>query len=1197
MKKLFFGAILLLFCNYSLAQNNVTCNEPDSPSASDTYKNKFRRPFFWAPYEGNNIVTTKTIMANVVIPNDDNGQGGLPNSPDVIQRVHAFIDSLNYRLSHVEPRGYPVYFNNPSVEDIPQISDTKIRIELNEIIFFNNTATYQTNYSHGPFFQEHPEAINFYNFVFVYDTYGHPTPYGTTVSVGVSPTPFSIVSQPTINNAIHELSHTMGLLHTTDYALTSPISISEIKEINHYDFLYDVYGTVNNPELLPGGTCNVIPFYPSPNYMRLFNFCFFDNFSYGANPMMCQRGNNRYISALQAGRYHRDLSLIEQQFNNATSSPNIVHKFIKEKYPADQNFVIQAGEYQTWDFAIKMYQNIEIMPGATLEIKCKVYMPLNGRIIVHPGAQLIIDGGVVTCAHDGFWQGIEAEGISSTVGAVSVVTVKNGGLVENANVGIRNAGMSSTGRINWNSIGGIINTDNAIFLNNKKSIELFRFNQLSNYTYNFEDADFIWNDDYKADLTNTHFSIWGLNNVSIKYCNFYDNRTNKLSEYIQANRRGNSGIYSLDAELYIYQCEFNDLDFGVYSSNAETENFVNVSFSNFNNNLFGITLLNIRTPYIFQNTFNFDDNANSFISQLITNNNITPYGIQFIKTYELFCSGNTFNQNTDLIATIGIASSHLGPYENVIEHNIFNSVNVPNLAQGINRRQNQDFSYSGLEFLCNVYNNAFRDHYVVPTTDQNSSPINPYLYGVKDITGTPIVPTGNKHTAIPYPIGGNYYNTTANTVTYYHHNSSDETPVYITSNIFGVNTNNSAFCSGGDGNGNPPVYLVDTTFEGREYYRSRIINYSDSLTLRKNELSNLVNGGNTDLLISEINNVTPNTKTDLHQLLLSHSPYLTEDVIKLAINNDTVKYPHPWAYDLILNNIDVAKNNQDFIDFLSTKNHPLPANMINSIVAYADITPYSDFMDRKAELSSFSKERDYAFNSLIYAYKANSTDSTFIDSTKILIIQKNDLMYQTRIIDIELQKGNYNIVNEMLVGLKNNITMYPAYLEQEILDFIDFKTKLVEIESKEGGLLNISKENKSFLYSMAKSGTGIAKYEAQEILCFFYGDCGNYNLKLDLSSTNKTKQNTDINFLITEDFELKLYPNPANEWVGIEVPFSSNEMTLLINDINGRLVHYSILNKPFLIIETSTFEKGTYLVNLIDENGQNVKTKKLIISH
>ena len=170
-------------------------------------------------------------------------------------------------------------------------------------------------------------------------------------------------------------------------------------------------------------------------------------------------GLNNYISRNQAGRFHRNLSLFNNNFANTTISMN---NYVKEKHSYPYTYLVESN--QTWDFGMKMYQDIYVRDGNTLEIKCELRMPINGKIHVEKGAKLIINGGHITCAHEGEqWSGIYVGGdvnFAQTIQHQGMVVMKNNALIEHASVGVR----LYSDLANYQTAGGILIAENSTFL-------------------------------------------------------------------------------------------------------------------------------------------------------------------------------------------------------------------------------------------------------------------------------------------------------------------------------------------------------------------------------------------------------------------------------------------------------------------------------------------------------------------------------------------------------------------------------------------------------------------------------------------------------------------------------------------------------------------------------------------------------------
>ena len=91
-----------------------------------------------------------------------------------------------------------------------------------------------------------------------------------------------------------------------------------------------------------------------------------------------------------------------------------------------------------------------------------------------------------------------------------------------------------------------------------------------------------------------------------------------------------------------------------------------------------------------------------------------------------------------------------------------------------------------------------------------------------------------------------------------------------------------------------------------------------------------------------------------------------------------------------------------------------------------------------------------------------------------------------------------------------------------------------------------------------------------------------------VTSANFTLGNND--FVLSE---FKMYPNPAKEYVTIDLSDLTSNATVFIYDYLGRLVKKESLNTTSSRIETSNLQKGTYIVKVDSDNG--LASKILIV--
>ena len=75
------------------------------------------------------------------------------------------------------------------------------------------------------------------------------------------------------------------------------------------------------------------------------------------------------------------------------------------------------------------------------------------------------------------------------------------------------------------------------------------------------------------------------------------------------------------------------------------------------------------------------------------------------------------------------------------------------------------------------------------------------------------------------------------------------------------------------------------------------------------------------------------------------------------------------------------------------------------------------------------------------------------------------------------------------------------------------------------------------------------------------------------------------------------FPNPASTSVTVEYSFNkTNTGTAVVTDLNGRVIYYRAITSESdkLVIETSSWAKGVYLLSVADENGIAAKRKIVV---
>lgn len=117
-----------------------------------------------------------------------------------------------------------------------------------------------------------------------------------------------------------------------------------------------------------------------------------------SNNMMDYNAFQNALTPCQIGKIHKNLNRL-----NSRSRKLLVPTWCH--LDSTKNVSIQ--DSVVWDFEHDLEGNVDILDGATLEIKCRTSMPENSKITVYPKGKLILNGGTLHNSCGKSWQGIE----------------------------------------------------------------------------------------------------------------------------------------------------------------------------------------------------------------------------------------------------------------------------------------------------------------------------------------------------------------------------------------------------------------------------------------------------------------------------------------------------------------------------------------------------------------------------------------------------------------------------------------------------------------------------------------------------------------------------------------------------------------------------------------------------------------------
>ena len=1195
MKKI---TILLICLSFGYARSQSTCTSDGTngevhsqsrayscANSSDAYINTIRTQDHWIPQTNDKV---KTLRYQIHIMQDASGGGNWANTIDTYDRFDQINDWLNGFYTTVAD-------HSMFIPGVPDIDDTQLRFDLQNIYFYQDDAMHATSSTstlENYIKTNYPDrdGVGIFH-VFITDgTYGGATGYSYFPQLGdITYSGYSIwtsLNEPSADGSgdffvaqhlAHEFGHSLDLRHIYSH---------EHCHITDLDFLSDVF-IPGFPGTTPSGSCDVA-YYPAACDLS-------DPTAYCSNNLMSGKGLlSYYISPKQIGRIHRTAYLRETRefIWGYSTTPYIVNSD------------------QTWDFSIKMYEDIVVKPGHTLTVNCEIQMLPEASIIIEPGGRLILDGGVITVAKHSteLWQGIQVWGNSSASQHPSnqgYLVIKNGGVIENAHVAVNLSNPDS-----FVETGGVVRASNSTFKNNRRDVAFMNYKrttgagyEIPNLSY-FTNVTFTWDDDFMHTTPLNHVTLYKVNGVLFSGCDFLDDRTNPTSEWLSFERVLNCGIYSIDANYtvkgkctdWVNNCPgnigdpnldpstFTNLDFGIYASNMSSTYGITVDRSIFRNNLYGVQLVKLQTPTIGRSEFEFDLLENNFTGE-------TLRGIHIVNSQGLRIEENKFENDNYTSETRGIECADLGPTEERIYNNEFKNLSKAQYARGTNR--DTDGS-TGLQFLCAKNESNEYDHYVSGNQLGNGFPPSDQ-YGVRTINGSIASPSGTVFTQ-DGDLYEDYYNYSTHFIAYYYYNgNSDEEPIEVSpdgdySMVFTSGQPNENTCAS-----TFPTYPVELEFSPATYaglVTEFTLSHSN-LQAKQQYYSGLINGGNTASLLQTIAGLSSSNRTQVRQLLASYSPYLTEEVIKAVLDYPSSVYPHSWGYDLVVANIDVAYKT-GFMEYLIKKSDPMPSSYVSKIRSLVAKKTRTNKFTLETLIADASSRRENAVNLFLTDIANDSIKD--LDSLRYWMNQRNDPYSMVGIIDSYLEAGDFNAASAQITALSNSISSYPAEMQNEMSELVNFKTMLVQKLSIPGAITNLNANDLQMLRNFANDNNcGIASYQAQELLCFFYGECVN---RLSNSNTNvpQFKNVLDVDEAGNTEFKIKLYPNPAFDQVTLELPINEKEVQLSISTLTGKVVHRQNVSGSTFTFETKELPNGSYFVSVQLSSGEII-IEKLIVNH
>lgn len=883
------------------------------------------------------------------------------------------------------------------------------------------------------------------------------------------------------------------------------------------------------------------------------------------------------------------------------------------------------SEVEWTDTCRAQCRDLVIQRNGILFVTDTVMFSPDADIIIEPGGKLILDGGKLTrlCGSE-LWNGIQVWGDSSLSQYPDTfqgyLGIRNGGIIEYA-VTAAFVGKIVDGDTLFAGSGGVVEAENAVFLNNETDVEFLPFindhpqsgNEIPNVSV-FRNSIFKTCDpDGLIGKVKNHVLLDGVTGVDFYACSF--ELEDIAGQHIAEADRG-TGLLAVDAQVYVKglcssqsmpctaydSCYFKNLRYGIRAFGTGGFQYLDVSETVFHENTAGIYLSGYHQPAVVSSWFRtspghdlIPGQENAFYGGLYMDGS-SGYTVE----NNFFAGPNETVPDSGSVIKIGMYVKDSGTDENEIYNNYFTGLDAGIVAEGINKGKE-----SGLCLKCNDFRSCLNDMMVTDSA---------FYYRGK---GAGIKENQGVDTTLTYALAGNtftpevqglqavdnggvekyywsYFNN-ADHINYYHHAYNSQVITYP------VDTTNYSYKAITLTN-KPVPYVKEEACPTRQSSPG-LKNIEDprlektaaefQLALLQNTYNSLLDGGNTEDLDFEIITSMPDDALELRDQLLSDSPYLSDTILKQAIYKETV-LPNAMIRDVLTSNPQSAKSG-DILDVVEGRYDPMPDYMMAEIMQGLHQIGAMESLESK--IGYWSNYRSQAVNKLIHEFISDTTLLNPKDSLINLLQAETSLESKYRLAFAFWEDNQSEQAQYLLADIPYNFEL--STTEQEIHEkYIDYFEVLQTLKECNLNIRNLNSTNVQDLITIMNSGLPLISAYARSLLI----KGRHISFMESVSYPNQIKSYPNYYYLnsnktkFSEEDKLAVSPNPCGDFVIVyfNTTIENHLGAIAIFDLLGKEHDRIKLNcfQNQLIVNLSNYSNGVYVVSLIVDN-KLISSRKL----
>jgi hypothetical protein len=865
-------------------------------------------------------------------------------------------------------------------------------------------------------------------------------------------------------------------------------------------------------------------------------------------------------------------------------------------------------------------ENLMIPKGKVVTIKNMVlHFAKNARLIVEngdnfsSGGKLILDNTTLTsdnrCSDELMWMGVEVWGKSNlpqsnlNTSKQGVLEMKNNSIIENAMIGVLlsrrgtnvvyptcDVELTYTGSYLDSYNGGIVKSTNSFFNDNQRGVYFRKYlSQNLNNLSGFYNTEFNWHETLKNPQLNVlyHAQLEETHGVKFYSCDF----TNDYPKNLPYNYNGigissvnsqfyvNATLTGLNPQIYSNRGTFQNLYMGIYALNGGSIQSFECSRQDFTNCVMGLYAQNINNEKILLNNFDVRKDANLYtIGAYLINS--TGYKIE----------ENYFKSFSDPLVTIpygktyGLAINNSKTAHNEVYKNRFRGLHVGCYAEGVNGikyspnnpdhlgldpySNNNELTMRGLQYICNSYESSMNQADIQVVSGQID-----YFQGRTAVASEndSRLKAARNSFATPHHSSKKEIeiDQSAQDIQYVHLNDFNQTPHDYTFN--------KVYLAEAKYGNNQLVYANSTMCPSRinQVLVGPKLMIASYLT-KIEELNNRIDNGNTTQLL---NLVATTSTNDLKNILLSYSPYLSDEVLLAYIQ----KNPSTGHLKQVL----IANSNLSSQVIQAINSLNLPIGVRNQINNAQNLL--SGRMIINSEKLYYLDQISLIKDQVIQDALLNSSDEATLDELIEVIKDYLDPRTIKMLLSAYLYKGDMVKVQEV----KDQLIAIDPLDEFLTLNEVEEEIRFEESTSQS---LNLHPNQKVKLENIKNNANDKKIADRARVLLTLSGEEFDTEPIIDVNALHMPKIITeeDNKLLETTKNVVSLYPNPSTGLVNFDFQgVQDGALSIEIYDLSGKLM-YQFKNDDSNgeLIDLSALHKGLYLVEVrIDD--QLIEVQKL----